>query len=421
MTTPLQNSTAIKADGKLSMFDFHRVNQWAESQHDACAIFLADLIAIPSISRNEGRVIQRVADEMKAVGFDSVEIDDFGNCIGRIGNGGHVIAFDAHVDTVDVGAPELWGGRNSFEPRIENGILYGRGAADQKGGMAALVYAGKGIRELNLEGDWQFVVVGSVSEEDCDGLCWQYLVRERIVQPEVVVLTEPTELSIYRGQRGRMEIEVSTSGISCHGSAPECGDNAIYKMAPIVKDIERLNGSLDTDSFLGKGTVTISEIRSTSPSLCAVADSCIIHLDRRLTAGETKELALEQIRMLASVKQVQAEVRLLDYRLPTWRGMVYPTESYFPAWTTPEDSRAIRCACVAHEKLFGKPARLGCWAFSTNGVATAGLLGIPTIGFGPASEAHAHAPTDQIPLCHLPHAVAFYMAYPDAYISAIQR
>jgi putative selenium metabolism hydrolase len=397
--------------------DFERIVSWANTHEESCAKFLAELISIPSVSRNEGKVIERIAAEMRVVGFDSVQIDDFGNCIGRIGSGKRVIAFDAHVDTVDVGALELWGGRNPFEPRIENGILYGRGAADQKGGMAALVYAGKGIRDLHLEGDWQFVVVGSVSEEDCDGLCWLYLVRERIIEPEVVVLTEPTELSIYRGQRGRMEIEVNTSGVSCHGSAPERGENAIYKMAPIIQDIERLNGNLETDAFLGKGTVTISQIRSTSPSLCAVADGCTIHLDRRLTAGETEEFALEQIRKLPAVKKARGEVRLLDYRLPTWRGMVYPTESYFPAWATPEDSHSVQAARVAYESLFKKPAKVGRWTFSTNGVATAGLLGIPTIGFGPASETHAHAPTDQIPLWHLPQAIAFYMAYPEVLTS----
>jgi putative selenium metabolism hydrolase len=417
MIIRLSSSIATKKDGILLKPDFERIVSWANTHEESCAKFLAELISIPSVSRNEGKVIERIAAEMRVVGFDSVQIDDFGNCIGRIGSGKRVIAFDAHVDTVDVGALELWGGRNPFEPRIENGILYGRGAADQKGGMAALVYAGKGIRDLHLEGDWQFVVVGSVSEEDCDGLCWLYLVRERIIEPEVVVLTEPTELSIYRGQRGRMEIEVSTSGVSCHGSAPERGENAIYKMAPIIQDIERLNGNLETDAFLGKGTVTISQIRSTSPSLCAVADGCTIHLDRRLTAGETEEFALEQIRKLPAVKKARGEVRLLDYRLPTWRGMVYPTESYFPAWATPEDSHSVQAARVAYESLFKKPAKVGRWTFSTNGVATAGLLGIPTIGFGPASETHAHAPTDQIPLWHLPQAIAFYMAYPEVLTS----
>jgi putative selenium metabolism hydrolase len=399
------------------MFDFERILAWANAHQDACAKFLKDLIAIPSVSRNEGQVIERIAHEMKTVGFGSVEIDDFGNVIGRIGSGRHVIAFDAHVDTVDVGALELWGGRNPFEPLLRDGILFGRGAADQKGGMAALVYAGKGIQELNLEGDWQFVVVGSVSEEDCDGLCWQYLVRERIVQPEVVVLTEPTELSLYRGQRGRMEIEVSTSGISCHGSAPERGENAIYKMAPIIQDIERLNANLAMDSFLGKVTVTISEIRSTSPSLCAVSDGCTIHLDRRLTAGETKESALAELQALPSVRNTKAGIHLVEYRLPTWRGRTYPTESYFPAWVTPEDSRAVRAGCVTYEKLFGESVNIGRWSFSTNGVATAGLLGIPTIGFGPASETHAHAPMDQIPLWHLPRAIAFYISYSEVYTS----
>ena len=138
------------------------------------------------------------------------------------------------------------------------------------------------------------LVTGTVQEEDCDGLCWQYIINEDKVKPEFVVITEPTDGNIYRGQRGRMEIRVDVKGVSCHGSAPERGDNAIYKMADILQDIRELNNHLHFDPFLGKGTVTTSEIFFTSPSRCAVADSCAVSLDRRLTAGEPYQSALAE-------------------------------------------------------------------------------------------------------------------------------
>jgi putative selenium metabolism hydrolase len=257
-------------------------------------------------------------------------------------------------------------------------------------------------------------------EEDCDGLCWQYILRERVLAPDVVVITEPTSLGVYRGHRGRMEIEVRTQGRSCHGSAPERGINAIYRMAPIITDIERLNESLtaSADPFLGKGTVTISEIRSTSPSLCAVADSATIHLDRRLTSGETLERAVAQIQALESVRSAGASVSVLEYERPSYTGLVYPTRKYYPTWLMPEDHHAVVAGVRAASHVLGAPPRIGKWGFSTNGIATAGLFGVPTVGFGPGDEIHAHTPDDQCPIAHLTAAAAFYALYPQEFVAA---
>jgi putative selenium metabolism hydrolase len=295
-----------------------------------------------------------------------------------------------------------------FKGKVENGIIYGRGASDMKGGMAAITYAGKIIKELGVPDDLTIYMVGSVQEEDCDGLCWQYIVNEDKINPELVVITEPTNLNIYRGQRGRMEMEIKTSGISCHGSAPERGVNAIYKMADIVKDVEHLNGRIKDDPFLGKGTVTITEIRSTSPSLCAVADSATVHLDRRLTNGETIDSAVQEIKNLESFKKYQAEVSVLDYDIPSYTGLSYPTKKYYPTWTLDENHPALKKAEDVYRRLFNNNPIIDKWTFSTNGVATAGMFGIPTIGFGPANEIYAHSPQDQCPIEHLTKAMMFY-------------
>jgi len=256
--------------------------------------------------------------------------------------------------------------------------------------------------------DLTIYMVGSVQEEDCDGLCWQYIVNEDKIRPELVVITEPTNLNIYRGQRGRMELEIKTVGISCHGSAPERGVNAIYKIADIVKDIEQLNNRLKDDPFLGKGTVTISEIRSTSPSLCAVADSATVHLDRRLTSGETIDSAVAEIKNLESFQKQQAKVKVLDYDIPSYTGLSYPTKKYYPTWAMDENHPAVMKADSIYRQLFDQKPKIDKWTFSTNGVATAGMFGIPTIGFGPANEIYAHSPKDQCPVEHLTKAMMFY-------------
>ncbi|MEE9135692.1 MAG: YgeY family selenium metabolism-linked hydrolase [Gammaproteobacteria bacterium] len=376
--------------------------------------FMQDIIRIPSLSSEEGAVIQRIRDEMLRLDYDEVTVDPMGNLLGRIGSGPRVIALDGHVDTVDVGDPSLWD-RDPHSGDIEDGILYGRGTSDMKGGVASSVYAGAILKNRGIPDEVTLYVTATVQEEDCDGLCWQYIVNEDGLRPDLVVITEPTSLRIYRGHRGRMELEVHTSGVSCHGSAPERGVNAVYKMAGIIADIEKLNERLEPRDPLGKGTVTISNIRSTSPSLCAVADGCTIHLDRRLTMDETEDTSVAEILALPSVQDAEATVTVLDYAVPSYSGLTYPTRKYYPTWETPESEPAVQAARTAYRQAFSEEPEVGYWTFSTNGVATAGMHDIPTIGFGPGHEHFAHAPNEQTEIEHLVCCTAFYTALVETF------
>ncbi|HSG59097.1 MAG TPA: YgeY family selenium metabolism-linked hydrolase [Woeseiaceae bacterium] len=391
--------------------DYHAAAKRLEPQLVA---FMQDIVRIPSLSSREGDVIERIRQEMLDIGYDEVTVDPMGNLIGRIGTGEKAIAFDGHVDVVDVGDAALWG-RDPFSGDVEDGILYGRGASDMKGGVASSVYAGALLKQRGLPDGVSFYVTATVQEEDCDGLCWQYIVNEDGLRPDLVVITEPTSLRVYRGHRGRMEMEVHTAGVSCHGSAPERGDNAVYKMAGIISDIEKLNATLEPREPLGKGTVTISEIRSTSPSLCAVADGCTIHLDRRLTVGETETTSVAEIEALPSVQAANATVTVLDYAVPSYSGLTYPTRKYYPTWETPADDPAVAAAISAFRSAFDAEPEVGFWTFSTNGVATAGMHGLKTIGFGPGHEHFAHAPNEQTEVDHLVRATAFYAALVDTF------
>jgi len=313
--------------------------------------------------------------------------------LGYMGTGETLIAFDGHIDTVGVGNIDNW----TFDPfdGYEDDVnIGGRGASDQLGGVVSAVYGAKIAKDLDLLSDkYTILVTGTVQEEDCDGMNWLYIIEESGIKPKFVVSTEATDGGIYRGHRGRMEIRVDVAGVSCHGSAPERGENAIYKMADILPEVRDLNDRLMDDDFLGKGTITTSEIFFTSPSRCAVADSCAISLDRRLTGGETWQSAIKEIEDLPSVRKHDAKVSLYNYKAKAWTGLEYGQECYFPTWVVAEDSPEVQAAAKAHLAMYGVP-RIDKWTFSTNGVAIAGRHGIPVIGVGPGREDQAHAPNE---------------------------
>ncbi len=435
------------------MLDFNQIKEAAQKYEADMTRFLRDIVKFPGESCDEIAHIERIAEEMRKLDFDKVEIDLQGNVLGYMGTGKTLIGYDAHIDTVGIGNIDNWefDPYEGFESETEIG---GRGTSDQCGGIVSAVYGAKIMKDLGLLDDtYRVVVTGTVQEEDCDGLCWQYIINEDGVKPEFVVSTEPTDGGIYRGQRGRMEIRVDVKGVSCHGSAPERGDNAIYKMADILQEIRALNEN-DADEktsikglvkmldekynpewkearFLGQGTVTVSQIFYTSPSRCAVADSCAVSLDRRMTAGETWESCLDEIRGLPSVQKYgdDVEVSMYNYDRPSYTGCVYPIECYFPTWVIPEDHKVTKALEAAYKGLYGDkrlgneetaPSRINRpltdkWTFSTNGVSIMGRNGIPCIGFGPGAEAQAHAPNEKTWKDDLVRCAAVYAALPAMY------
>ena len=438
----------------MKKLDYNRIKEAAKDYEPDIAAFLRAMISHPSESCHEKEVVACIKAEMSKLGFDKVEVDGLGNVIGWMGTGDKVIAIDGHIDTVGIGNRDNWT-HDPYTGYETDEIIYGRGGSDQEGGLASAVYGAKIMKDLDLipEG-YRIMVVGSVQEEDCDGMCWQYIYNKDGYRPEFVISTEPTDGGIYRGHRGRMEIRVDVKGISCHGSAPERGDNAIYKIADIINDVRALNNNDCTEStqirglakmldpkynpdhyedarFLGRGTCTVSQIFFTSPSRCAVADSAAISIDRRMTAGETWESCLDEIRELPSVKKYGDDVKVSMYMYdrPSWTGEVYKTECYFPTWINKEDAPHVKALVDAHKALFGDK-RIGCepsmdkragrplvdkWTFSTNCVAIQGRYGIPCVGFGPGAESQAHAPNEITYKQDLSTCAALYVAAVNLY------
>ena len=433
--------------------DYEKIKAAAESYRPDMVRFLRRMISHPSESCEEKEVVSCIKEEMEKLGFDKVEVDGLGNIIGWIGDGDRILAIDSHIDTVGIGNPENWS-HDPYEGYETDEIIYGRGGSDQEGGMASAVYSAKIMKDLDLiPRGCRVMIVGSVQEEDCDGMCWQYIYNKDKLVPEFVISTEPTDGGIYRGHRGRMEIRVDVKGVSCHGSAPDRGDNAIYKMADIIADVRALNENgcgeneeikglvkmlepeynpehYEDARFLGRGTCTVSQIFFTSPSRCAVADSCAISIDRRMTAGETWDSCLDEIRQLPSCKKYGDDVRISMYMYdrPSWTGEVYETECYFPTWINKEDSPHVQALADAHKALYGESRQsspssanmrnrplIDKWTFSTNGVAIQGRYGIPCVGFGPGAESQAHAPNEVTYKDDLVRCAAVYVAALNLY------
>jgi putative selenium metabolism hydrolase len=392
-----------------------KIDELAKKYENYTAENLSKLVKIKSLSLQEKAVATEYKRQMEEANFDEVKIDGLGNVIGRIGNGKKIIAFDAHIDVVDQGNLNNWN-NDPFSGLIKDGFVHGRGSVDQKGGAASMVTAGKILKEIGFDKDLSIYFTGTVMEEDCDGLCWKYIIEEEKIRPELVVITEPTNTNIYIGHRGRMEINISFQGISSHGSAPERGKNAVYLASRACLEIEKLNERLKYDEFLGKGTITVSEIVSNSPSLCAVADYAKIHLDRRLTWGETKESAVNELTEI--VKNLDAKVFILNYNEKSYTGKEYGMEKYYPTWKLDRNNPLVIKAVNSYEALFNKPPVVDKWTFSTNAVTIHGVYGIPTIGFGPGNEIYAHAPNEKTPIDDLVKASAFYALYASEYLQS---
>jgi putative selenium metabolism hydrolase len=388
-----------------------QVLESARRLRDYTAQALSTIVRIPSFSGKEEAVCRKIASLCTEAGFDEVRFDGLGSVIARVGKGPRKIVIDAHVDTVGVGDPSRWE-TDPFSGTIRDGLVLGRGTADQKGGAAAMIAAGRMLKELHYDGPFSIYFTFTVLEEDCDGLCWKYLIEKEGFLPEFAVSTEPTSCRLYRGHRGRMEIEAVVRGVSAHGSAPERGQSAAYKAARAALAMEQLNTRLATDEFLGKGTVVVSKIDVHGPSQCAVPDQGSLYLDRRLTWGETAESALAEVRQ--AMGGDAEKVAMPRYDAVGWNGARYSQDLYFPTWKIPADHPLVTAGRAGYRALFGGEVEVGKWTFSTNCVALCGTHGVPCIGFGPGDEDKAHAPNECTRIEDLVTCSAFYAMLPVA-------
>jgi putative selenium metabolism hydrolase len=389
------------------------VQKRVEAAREDIIKFMREIVAIPSMESQIGEVGKRIQEEMKKLGYDEIRYDKMGNTIGRIGNGKKVIVFDSHIDTVGIGDPASWQW-DPFKGKVENGILYARGACDEKNSTPGMIYGLAIARELGLLDGWTAYYFGNM-EEWCDGIAPNTFVKvDPKVKPDFVVIGEPTKMLVYRGHKGRLEMKVTAKGKSAHAASNHLGDNAIYKLLPIIAGIRDLEPKLGDHEFLGHGKITVSDMHVKTPSINAVPDEAIIYIDRRMTFGEMKEAVKKQVEDLIPAEfKDTVKLEELFYDEPSYTGFVFPVDKYFPAWAYEESHPLVQAGQEAR-KLIGLPeAKPGKWNFSTNGIYWAGKAGIPSIGFGPGDEETAHTVNDSVSLDDMVKSTEFYAILPS--------
>lgn len=378
-------------------------------QREAIIQFLRELCAIPSYDSQIRAVGERAEAEMRRLGFDDVFFDRMGNVVGRIGSGPRILLYDSHIDTVGIGDRDAWEW-DPFEGKVENGIFFARGACDEKGSTPGMIYGLALARDLGLLEGWTAYYFGNM-EEWCDGIAPNALVEVEGIRPDFVVIGEPTKMQVYRGHKGRVEMQVIAKGKSAHAASNFLGDNAIYKLLPVIDAISKLEPELGDDPFLGHGRITVTDMHVKTPSINAVPDEALIYIDRRVTFGESPQAELERIQRLIGDRP-DIEASILWYSDPSYTGFVFEVDKIYPAWALPEDHPFVQAGVQAGELLWGDKLPTGKWDFSTNGTYWTGKAGIPSIGFGPGDEIHAHTVIDQVPLDDVVRATEWYALLP---------
>lgn len=394
------------------MSDSNEIQKRVNGAREDLMQFMLDICAIPSMDSKIGPVGERIQAEMKKLNFDEVRFDKMGNTVGRIGNGKRVLVYDSHIDTVGIGDPSTWSW-DPFKGKIENGILFARGASDEKASTPGMVYGLAMARDLGYLDDFTVYYFGNM-EEWCDGIAPNTFVEvDPGVKPDFVVIGEPTRMQVYRGHKGRVELKVTSMGRSAHAASHHLGDSALYKMLSVISGIRDLDAHLHTDPFLGKGTIMVTDTRISTASINAVPDGFTIFIDRRLTFGETKEEAVQQVKdLIPGYLRDQITVEELFYDDPSYTGFVFPVDKYYPAWALEEKHPVVQAGQDTVKQLWNEARPTGKWSFSTNGTYWAGKAKIPSIGFGPGDEIYAHTILDQVSLEDMVAATEFYALFP---------
>ena len=383
-----------------------RVLNCVESQRHGLIEFCRRLIQTPSASGREQAVAKAIAEEMRSLGYDLVQVDKYGSVVGTIeGGDGPTLAFNSHMDHVLVGRRESWS-VDPFGADIVDGYIYGRGSADMKAATAAQVYAAGALKKTGLKPPGDVHVVAVVNEEMAEGVAMQRVVEDLRIRPDLVVLGEPTSLNLAIGQRGRCQMEIVTKGQTAHGSMPWLGRNALYDMSTVIGEVEEQQERLPMDDVFGKASVAVIDISCPSRGGNVIPDECSIVLDRRTIPGETGETVLKEAEEIIGAARrrrsgLEASAHLMKKEVSCYTGETLRSPLFFPAWGFEESNPTLRAAKTILEAAMNRPVNFTRWMFSTDGVYTAGQAKILTLGFGPGEEEQAHRPNERVSIQNL--------------------
>lgn len=382
------------------------MNEWND-----VVTLTARLVGAPSHAEAGEQVACEVAlAAMRALGYSDVAIDAVGNVTGRVGGNGSAadgcVVFDGHIDTVGVGDPTAWAS-DPYTATERQGRLYGRGTADMKGAIAAMIVGIARLKEDPIPCD--VVVSVSVAEELVEGYALGHVLDR--YRSKAVVIGEATNLQLARAQRGRAEVLVETFGVPAHSSTPHLGVNAVKPMAQLVTLLSNL--PMPADKLLGPAVLEVTDIKSSPyPGLSVIPERCMATFDRRMLVGETDEDVLAEVQaildaFMADDPAVKAQASIAIDRFTTYTGFQAEASNCAPAWRMADDAPIVRAGLAALEHA-GLVPRLTHYAFCTNGSESAGRRGIPTVGFGPGEESEAHRIDESVEIAHLRAAASGY-------------
>ena len=374
--------------------------------------FCRDLIRIPSQTGREKEVVRRAQEELLRLGFDDCRCDDFGSVVGIVrGGSGPKVLLDAHLDTVGVEPISKWT-HDPFGAWLEEGRLYGRGAADMKGPAAAVVYGAAALlqEKENLKGT--VIVSLSTLEELCEGAALGRIIED--YRPDYIVIGEPSNLRLVRGQRGRAEIALTTYGVPAHSSTPQLGVDAVEKMTALLRMMSE--AKLPTHPFLGTGVQALTDIISDPyPTQSTVPSRCRATFDRRLVVGEDESsIAAELHDLIETAKHadpaLQATAEIVSAECRAYTGHSFTFRKFIPAWEMPADHELVRAAASPREGAGhgGEPPTHN--RFFPNGSGGGVHAGQPPLGFGPADPHFAHSIDEYIEIEQLEAAAGGYAA-----------
>ncbi|MCK6624459.1 MAG: YgeY family selenium metabolism-linked hydrolase [Anaerolineae bacterium] len=350
---------------------------------DAMTTLLQAMVRLHTPPGEEKSLIELLAGEMRRLGFDRVWVNPEGSLIGLIEGArpGPTLLLDTHGDTVGV-APGVPWQHDPFGAVIEGGRIYGRGTSDMKGALAAMIYAALAADRSRLAG--RVAISVTVMEEVLEGIALKTVMEE--VEPDFVVIGESTELNLNHGGRGRAEIHLETIGRPAHSSSPQLGVNAVHLMLPAVQALKEL--ALPSDPLLGPAILALTDIISAPyPGYSVIPSRCRVTYDRRLLAGETIESVIGSIQRLPELTGVNVAIAQGEHT--TYTGAKLRHSKFFPAWKFAADHPFVQRA-LAGLQVVGLNPSLGAYRFCTNAAYSAGMAGVPTIGFGPSAEGQAH-------------------------------
>lgn len=387
-----------------------QVKKLAEENREELVEILSNLIKYRSVTGTEGEkeAVEYLQKKMEEFDYDEVSTDRIGNVVGKIGDGPKTIVFDAHIDVVDA-EEERWE-TDPFDPIIKDGKIYGRGTMDDKGPLSCLLFGGKIIKELGLAEDYTIYILGSISEETCEGLATASFLEENEIDADYVVIAEASNLKICRGHRGRALIEAVFTGVPVHASRHSEGENPLDKALPFAQGVKELDKRLNSKEPLGKGDIVATKITTNNTSLNTLASKAKVIIDRRMNTADTRKSVIEELKELPNGDK--GEIDFMMYSDVSYNGEKKEGEEFFPAWVVKTDNVFVKAGEKAYQDLFDEDPIIDVWGFSTNGNYTKGKAGIPTLGFGPGKEKYAHGANERVKVDDLVKAVEFYASLP---------